>query len=313
MRCLFRLRILSLAASVVHGVFKEGAIKPAAFDYERPDSLAEALSLMEQHGFDATLIAGGQSLVPMMALRLARPGVLVDLNRIAELGGVSDNGALRVGAMTRQAQILTDPIVAEKLPVFQDVTRYVGHLQTRSRGTVGGSLSLSDPAAEYPAFALAMDAEVELQTASETRRVAMSDFIIGPYMTALEPEEIMVAVHIPLPGKSSFVVIDEIYRRPGDFALVGLVARLEMAGEKISEARLSWLGVGSSAVRSVQTESAMVGRALGELDFMEVGASAMAELDLKTDLQATAEYRASAGRNLAARTLATLSNRISAA
>jgi carbon-monoxide dehydrogenase medium subunit len=292
---------------------REVYIKPAAFDYERPESLSEALSLMEQHGYDATLLAGGQSLVPMLALRLARPAVLVDLNRIADLRGISENGALTVGAMTRQAEILSDPIVASRLPVFRDVTGYVGHYQTRSRGTVGGSLSLSDPAAEYPAFALAMDAEVELHSTSGARRVPMSDFILGPYMTALEPEDIMVAVHFPLPGPNSLIAIDEIYRRPGDFALVGLVARLEMDAGRIAAARLSWLGVGSSAVRSLGTEAAMVGKTLAELDFMEVGQSAMQELDLKTDLQATAEYRASAGRNLVARTLRTLSERITAA
>jgi carbon-monoxide dehydrogenase medium subunit len=267
---------------------------------------------MEQHGYDATLLAGGQSLVPMLALRLSRPGVLVDLNRVPELGGISAGDMLSVGAMTRQAEILSDPIVASRLPVFRDVTRYVGHYQTRSRGTVGGSLSLSDPAAEYPAFALAMDAEVELHSASGARRVPMSDFILGPYMTALEPEDIMVAVHFPLPGPNSLIAIDEIYRRPGDFALVGLVARLEMEAGRIADARLAWLGVGSSAVRSTGTEAELAGKLLSELDFMEVGQSAVAELELKTDLQATAEYRAAAGRNLVARTMRNLSGRMAA-
>jgi aerobic carbon-monoxide dehydrogenase medium subunit len=267
---------------------------------------------MEQHGFDATLLAGGQSLVPMLALRLARPGVLVDLNRVSELRGIAANGMLTVGAMTRQAEILSDPLIASRLPALRDVTRYVGHYQTRSRGTIGGSLSLSDPAAEYPAFALATDAEVELHSASGTRRVAMSDFIVGPYMTALEPEDIMVAVHFPLPGPNNLIAINEIYRRPGDFALVGLVARLEMDAGRIAAARLAWLGVGSSAVRSLGTEAEMIGKTLAELDFIEVGQAATKELDLKTDLQASAQYRASTGRNLVARTLRTLSERITA-
>jgi carbon-monoxide dehydrogenase medium subunit len=286
----------------------EATIKPATFDYVRPGNLAEALGALGQLGDDATILAGGQSLVPMLALRLARPGTIVDINRIPELSGIRiEDDTVRIGATTRQAEIYASDEIARELPLLAAATRYVGHVQTRSRGTIGGSLGLSDPAAEYPAVALALDAEIEVHSiAGGVRRIEMDDFIQGPYMTAVEPGELIVAIHYPRHKPGRYVRIDEIYRRPGDFALSGLCARIDVADGRISEARLAWLGMGSSAVRSYAAENELIGMVLGEIDPAAIARIAIEGIDVKDNVQATVAYRRSVGAKLCARVLKAL-------
>jgi carbon-monoxide dehydrogenase medium subunit len=191
-------------------------VKSAPFDYRRPESLDEALALLSEHGDEAKPLAGGQSLVPLLAMRLASPTLIVDLARVCELRGVELlDGQLRIAAMTTQTELermALPGIVAAALP-------HVGHFQIRSRGTVGGSLAHMDPAAEWPALALLLDAELEIASSRGRRVIAAAEFVQGPLMTALEPDELLIAVR--LGGAFGAFGFEEVERRPGDFALVG--------------------------------------------------------------------------------------------
>lgn len=274
-------------------------MKPPPFGYAAPRELDEVVELLAEQGEDARLLAGGQSLVPMLALRLARPSFLIDLNRVSGLSGIAADGQLRVGAMARQAAILADAKVAQDLPVLTEAIRHIGHLQTRNRGTFGGSVCLSDPAAELPALALMLDAEFELQSRRGVRKVGAADFFTGPYSTAIEPDEVLIAANLPRATPDTTMAIREISRRHGDFALVGAAVRLRVcADRRISEVRLSWFGIAHQPTRSLATETALIGQAVDGLDCADVGASAVAEIEARDDVHATADYRRRAGARL---------------
>lgn len=281
-------------------------MKPPPFDYLVPDTLDEALAALREHGDDAQPLAGGQSLAPMLALRVARPRVLVDINRIAALGGVHETRhGVRLGATTRQVTILRDAAVASRLPALAETTRFIGHYQTRNRGTIGGSISLADPAAELPAFALAMDAELELRSVDGGRTVTARDFFVGPYTTARRPDELLTSITFE-PTRDDRIGVDEIARRPGDFAMTGMVARLVIRRGRIREAALAWFGMGSQPIRASRAETALAGSKLKAVDIMAIAQAAVAETEPPTDGHATADYRRAAGRTLAARLLTNL-------
>lgn len=203
-------------------------MKPAPFDYHAPETIQGALELLDRHGSDARVIAGGQSLVPMLALRLARPEVLVDLNRIPELAGIRDcGGTIRIGAMTRQAHALASPLLRDRLPLLGYGLYNVGHPPTRARGTIGGSVSHADPAAETPAVMLAYDARMVLAGKSGTRTVDVADFTLGTFETCIEEGEILteIAVDVPPAEGTAFV---ELSRRKGDFAMASAAARMRL-------------------------------------------------------------------------------------
>ena len=197
-------------------------MKPAPFEYHAPDTVSDAAALLREFGDEAKVLAGGQSLVPIMALRLAQFDHVVDLNRVAELQGIErQNGTLRVGAMTRQAVIEGDATVADAVPLMARATPFIGHFQIRNRGTLGGSLAHADPAAEYPAVALTLDAEFDVANASGSRTVTASEFFVSTFMTALEADDVLTAVRFPVwNGRCGFAV-EEVARRFGDFALTG--------------------------------------------------------------------------------------------
>lgn len=282
-------------------------MKPAAFDYLRPASMDEALAALAEHGEDAQPIAGGQSLVAMQALRVARPAVVIDINRIAGLSGISEEkDGLRIGALTRQNALISDPVVARRLPALAAAARYIGHHQTRSRGTVGGSISLADPASELPAFMLATGAILSLVSQNGRREIDAADFFQGPYTTARRPDELLVDVFIPL-GKETRVAVGEIARRRGDFAMTGLVVRVDvqrsLGRRKIESAGFGWFGMGSTPLRAPTAEAALAGQRLGTIDIEAVAAQAVADCDPVDDGHATRAYRQDAGRVLAARVL----------
>lgn len=253
-------------------------------------------------------MAGGQSLMPMLALRLARPSVLVDLNRIDALTGIdTEDGNVRVGALTRQRQALTDPVIRSHLPGLAATTRWVGHYQTRNRGTVGGSVALADPAAEYPAFALALDAVMEAASQRGTRSISVHDFFSGLYTTALAPDELLTAIRFPRWTPDTRFAFDEIARRTGDFALVGIAMALQMsAAGTIEKAGIAWCGMGPTAIRAPTAEQALAGQDCNAIDAKAVAALAVGDADPGTDTQASRGYRLSVGRHLAARTLESL-------
>jgi len=272
-------------------------MKPPPFEYAAPDTLEEALAILAEHRDEAQPLAGGQSLVPMMSLRVARPTVLVDLQRIAALRGIEPvDGGVRIGAMTRQVEVLDSPLVSERLPALVEAMGLVGHYQTRNRGTLGGSLALGEPAAENPAFAAALDAELELRSASGTRVLPASAFYCGPYMTERRDDELLVAVTYRPPANAR-IGIEEVMQRRGDFALSGLVACIGMDADGIiDDPRLAWFGMGTRPLRASRAEAAMRGRRIGGLDLAALAELALQDTDPLDDSHGTPEYRLRAGR-----------------
>lgn len=279
-------------------------MKPAPFDYERPASVGEACRILSEADGGATVIAGGQTLMPLLNLRMSQPFILVDIGRIAALQGVSRVGdGTRVGPMTRQADALDDPLLAAHLPALVTALGHVGHHQTRNRGTVGGSVALGEPAAEMPATAVALGAVLDLTSVRGTRKVPADAFYIGPYMTALEPDELLTAVTYPDWPEGHLVLFREVARRPGDFALVGMVGAAVVENGIVTRAGLAWFGMGPTPIRMRQLEAALVGAALSGLDAHALAALGVADSAPFDDHHASAEYRRTVGRRILARAL----------
>ena len=268
-------------------------MKPAPFEYHAPTTVEEAVSLLAEHGDEAKALAGGQSLVPILALRLARFEHLVDLNRVDALRGVrTENGHVVVGAMTRQAALERDDVVARSVPLVAAALPHIGHFQIRTRGTIGGSIAHADPAAELPAVALALGASFEVVSSSRTRRVSADDFFLGTWMTAVEPDELLAAVRLPVWGERARVALREVARRAGDFALVGVAAAVDLdERDAVSRAGVALFGVGPTPVRARQAEVALVGASRGDVDADEVGRLAAADIAPSDDIHASASYR----------------------
>jgi carbon-monoxide dehydrogenase medium subunit len=280
-------------------------MKPAPFDYAAPRSVDEATALLAQHGDEAKVLAGGQSLVPVLALRLARPSVLVDINRVDGLTDISrDNGALRVGAGTRHATLERDESVARDVPLLARTAPLIGHFQIRNRGTIGGSLAHADSAAEWPAVAVALDAELEIARGAETRREAAADFFVSTFMTTLEAEDLLVAVRFPVWGPGSGFAVEELARRSGDFAIAGVVCGVQIDSGRINRASVALLGMASTPVRARSVEQQLVGQSVDGLDLAELGEAAVSDLDPPDDIHASGSYRKRVGATLVSRALA---------
>jgi carbon-monoxide dehydrogenase medium subunit len=279
-------------------------VKPAPFDYVAPRSVPEALQALSDAAGDATILAGGQTLMPLLALRMATPGVIVDINRIEELKGVRRDGAsTRIGPVTRQNEALKDATLAQYNAGLVKAVSHVGHHQTRNRGTIGGSISLGEPAAELPATAVALGAELEAHSTSGSRRIRAEDFYIGPYSTTIEMDELVTAIHFPDWGAGTVDVFRELAQRPGDFALVGVVGAITVDAGKISRAGLAWFGMGGTPIKARQAEQALVGQSVSGLDFDGIAELAVADTDPFDDHHATAEYRRTVGRRIFRRAL----------
>jgi carbon-monoxide dehydrogenase medium subunit len=278
-------------------------VKPAAFDYHAPSAAEEAVALLAELGDEAKILAGGQSLVPMLALRLATFDHLVDIGRIGELDGISAGAnAVTVGAGTTQATIEASASLADAVPLLARATPLIGHFQIRNRGTLGGSVAHADPAAEYPAVALAMDAEVEVVSRRGERRLAATDFFTGFWSTALEPDELVSGVRFPVwTGRCGFAV-REFARRHGDFAVAGAAVAVRLDGDdRVDRCAISLIGMGSTPIRATGAEEATIGQ-MAPLAADEVGALAVTDLDeVPTDLHGSAEYRKRVGAAMVAR------------
>jgi carbon-monoxide dehydrogenase medium subunit len=268
-------------------------MKPAPFEYHAPSTVADACALLAEHGDEAKVLAGGQSLVPILALRLARFEHLVDVNRVDGLSGLErSNGTLTVRAVTRQRVLERDPLVAQAVPLLAKATPLVGHFQIRNRGTVGGSIAHADPASEYPAVAMALDAEIELASAGGGRWIAARDFFAGTWTTAAEPEELLVALRFPVwSGRCGFAV-EEVARRHGDFALAGAVCAVSD-----ERAALALFGVASTPVRVDAADEALFGGA----DATEVAALAVRDLAPADDVHASGSTRVKIARHVVER------------
>lgn len=280
-------------------------MKPAPFDYHAPERLDEALALLAEHGDEARALAGGQSLVPMMNLRLAHIGQLVDINRVDGLSGVSrSNGTVTIGATTRQAAVLADARLAETVPLLPEAMGYVGHFQTRNRGTVGGSLAHADPTAEIAASALALDAEVEIASAQHRRTIPVDELLSFAYVTTLQAGELIVAVHFPVAGPRSGHAIHEIARRHGDFAVVGAAAAITLdADDTVESARVVVFAAGPRPQRRPDAEAALAGVAADAVDADHIGRLATEDLTAIDDVQATSTYRREAAQTLVSRVI----------
>jgi carbon-monoxide dehydrogenase medium subunit len=280
-------------------------MKPAPFQYWAPDRLGEALELLAEHGYDAKPLAGGQSLVPMLNLRLARPAVLVDLNRIAELRDMELGGErLTLGALTRHQTLVDDPVVGGRVPALKEAARYIGHLAIRMRGTLGGSLAHADPAAELPMLAAALEARIRIASVRGERWMAARDFFQGVFTTALAPDELVVAVEWPRldrPGVGS--AVEEFSLRTGDFALAAVAVRVEVdTTGQVTRLGLALAGVGPGPVVATAAEHGASGL-VGETAVVELADVIPHAIEPVDDLHASAAYRRHLARVLARRAL----------
>jgi carbon-monoxide dehydrogenase medium subunit len=267
-------------------------VKSAPFQYHAPSTADEAIALLSEHGDDAKVLAGGQSLLPLLALRLARPSVLVDVGRVAELRGIDANGSLRVGAMTTQRIAERSDAVREHCPLLHRALPLIAHRAIRTRGTIGGSLAHADPAAELPAVALALDADLVVRGPSGERTVGAAGFFEGYLTTTLAADELLVEIRIPPMAAGSTSTFVEISRRHGDFALAGCAAAVAFGSDgTIADARLAFTGVDAVPVRATAAEALLRGNPPGDDLFADAGAAVSAAVEPSNDIHATGAYR----------------------
>ena len=279
-------------------------MKPAAFEYHAPRTTEEAVQLLSELGDEAKLLAGGQSLVPMLSLRLAFFEHLVDVGRIEGLAGIERRGdQLWVGAGTIDAVLEASAEAAEAVPLLARALPLIGHFQIRSRGTVGGSIAHADPAAELPAVALALDATLEAVSQRGRREIPAADFFEGPWASCLEPDELLTGVSFPVWGGRSGFAVRELARRHCDPAIAGVAMGVQLdGGDRIARAAIGLIGLGSTPVRARAAEAELAGRKPDEVEAAELGRLAVADLEeLTSDLHGSADYRRRVGAAMVAR------------
>ncbi|MGV0773386.1 FAD binding domain-containing protein [Mycobacterium syngnathidarum] len=279
-------------------------MKPAPFAYHRPTSVAEAVGMLSEYGEDAKVLAGGQSLVPMLSMRLTHFDNLIDISRLSELNDIAlQDNEVWIGAATPHAMVGLDDEIADSVPLLTLATPHIGHFQIRSRGTLGGAIAHADPAAEYAAVALALDATIEATSSRGTRAIPAAEFFTGLWETALASDEILTAVRFPVASGRSGFGIAEFARRHGDFAIAGAVVGIELdEDDRITRCGIGLLGLGSTPLRATAAEAAVIGTPIGGLTADEIGRLAMPELsDVPADLQGSASYRARVGAAMVSR------------
>ena len=289
-------------------------MKPTAFEYHPATSSEEATSLLAEHGSDAKVLAGGQSLVPLLALRLARVDHLVDVNGVGSLSGIRSEGGLRIGAVTRHRTVEKSPVVVDQAPLLAAALAQVGHVAIRNRGTIGGSLAHADPAAELPAALLALDGKVVTSSHRGARTIDAADLFTGFLTTSLEPEELLTEVVLPPWNPNAGWSVQEFARRSGDFAIAGVLSVLSTNGNgRIEDARIALIGVGSTPVRATSAEQALTGEGPGDDLWSEAAERALDGLEPPSDLHGSTAYRRQLTRTLVRRSLHEAASRIGAA
>jgi CO/xanthine dehydrogenase FAD-binding subunit len=241
-------------------------MKPAPFEYFAPDSLGQAFDLLHEHGDEAKILAGGQSLVPAMNFRVVQPSVLVDLNRVPGLGYIREDGdVIRVGAMTRERELEFDSALAARVPLMTEALPFIAHPQIRNRGTIGGSLVNADPAAELPVLMLALEARLKARRGSEERWVEARDFFVGMFTTALEPDEILVEIELPVMSPQTGWAFMEVAPRSGDYALMGVAALISLDdSRKCNRAKLVYLNAGDGPVDAKEAAQSLHGESVND-------------------------------------------------
>ena len=268
-------------------------MKPPPFEYDDPRSLEEAIALLAEHGDDAKVLAGGQSLVPLLNFRLARPDRLVDINGVAELDYLRfENGTLRIGAMTRHSALERSEEVGQRVPLLTEAVRLVGHVQIRNRGTVGGSVAHADPAAELPVAFAALDARFHARSKDGERTLAADELFKTHLTTALRPDELLTQVEVPVPAAGTGFAFVEFARRHGDFALGGAAVLVGLGADgRCERAALALLAAASTPLRRPAVEEWLIGREIDEATAREAAEQSMADLNPTGDIHGSAEYR----------------------
>jgi carbon-monoxide dehydrogenase medium subunit len=280
-------------------------MKPAPFDLEIAQSIDQVLALLADTGREVKVLAGGQSLVPLMNFRLARPSMLVDLNRLAELQYIrEDDGGLAIGAMTRQSALERSELVKRLAPLLAEALPTVAHAPIRNRGTLGGSLVHADPAAELCTVALALDASLLVRSSRGDRKIHIADFFVGPFTTVLGADELVTEIRLPAFPSGAGWAFEEVARRRGDFAMVGVAAVLQLGADgRISRAKLAYTSMGPKPLRAPSGERTLLGKAPSPDTFTRAAGAAMADLLPDDDFHATREYRLHVGQALTRRAL----------
>ena len=280
-------------------------MKPPIFDYVIAESEEHALEVLREHGDDAKVLAGGQSLVPLMSFRLAKPALLLDINGLEGLDGIeAADGHIRIGALTRQCELLARPLIAEHCPLMRAATEFIGHPAIRNRGTVGGSVAHADPAAELPVLLQVLDAEMEVRSAGAQRTIPADDFFLGLLMTAMNPDELLTGVSFAPPGEGAGWGFHEVARRHGDFALVAAAALVTLDGQgAVAVAAVALGGIADRPLRVGAVEDALQGNA-PTTEAIEAVSRLVADSVIPVgDIHASEAYRAHLGEVLTKRAL----------
>ena len=287
---------------------------PATFDYHKATSVDDAIALLQQHGDGAKLLAGGHSLLPVLKLRLAQPSLLIDLGGLSDLAGVRDDGdTLRIGAMTTHAALVNDEMLRRRCPLLSDTAAVVGDRQVRYRGTLGGALAHGDAASDYPAAILALEAELLVRGPGGERTIAAQDFFLGFLTTALEPEEILTEIRIPVPAAGTGMSYQKLANQASGYATVGVAAAVQVgAGGRCERVRIGITGTGASAVRATAVEEALTGSPLDEATVRAAAERAGEGIDVLDDIHASAVYRLRVTRGMTVRAILAAASRAAA-
>ena len=262
-------------------------MKAADFSYQRPETLEAALAILNDAGDDAVPLAGGQSLMPMMNFRMAQPDILVDLNRLDELKGITRDGdRILIGAMTRYTELAESDLIGTNVPLFDLAIPHIAHSAVRNRGTIGGSVSLADPAAEMPALLLALEAEIMTQGKTGPRRIPAEDFFLGLYETALNRGELVTAVSVPVAVDDDRCSFYELARRHGDYAMAG-VAIIANGEQRLSKPRIAFFAISDRALRARSAEHALEGKEAEDPAALSAAIDSLAEISFSGDLNAS--------------------------
>lgn len=288
-------------------------MKPAQFEYDDPPTVEEALELLARHGDDCKVLAGGQSLVPLMNFRLARPARLIDINGVDSLSHITrDDGRLVIGAMTRHTQIEHSAEVAEGWPLLTEAIGWVGHSQIRNRGTIGGSVAHADPAAELPAAFAALDASFQLRSKRGSRVLSWKEFFVSEFTTALAPDELVTAVEVPAQDPSTGTAFVEYARRHGDFALGGAAVTIKLGPDGRAEhVTIALLSAGPAPVRAEPAERQLRGSKIDESSIRAASVAAIQGLHPTSDIHGSTEYRTALLQTMTERALAIAAQRAS--
>lgn len=285
---------------------------PHRFEYHAPQSLPDAISLLTQYGDDAKLLAGGHSLLPMMKLRFAQPGHLIDLGKIHNLKGIREEGGeIRIGAMTTENELIWSELLQQKCPLLVETARVISDPQVRYMGTLGGDISHGDPGNDHPAVMLALDAHFVLAGPEGERVVAARDFFLGTYYTALEPTEILTEIRIPTPAPGTGYCYSKLKRKTGDFATAATAVLLRMRGTTVEHASIALTNLGPTAIKASDAEAALIGNELDDQSINKAAALAMSVCEPAADLRGDAEYKTAMAGVMTERALRTAFSRAS--